>query len=298
MENSNNTNRSTTRNLKRGITIALLTGTFTIVLINIIGIELGQRGIQLWANQALKGILLSGIVVAAVWLLRKRDGFVPKDIGHETKQKAFKKFLLGISLILIPLAITIAIAMISGWGGLQINSSGPVISAMLFSFVLTFLTDALPEELLFRGYIYTNLNTKYNKIKSSMITIALFASLPAVSMLIQKELLGYEVLIGGANTITTSYIITLIFFGAFILYLRILTGSLWTGVGFHLVFVFMNQLMGPSEGNMFQFTSMEGEQYLQFTLMGLVLTVFIGLLIYPRIKKQPIGWKEILAQPV
>lgn len=296
MENSNNTNQAAHKSLKSSIVIALLIGALAVVLTNILGIEAQALGIDRWANQAIKGILLSGIVVAGIWLLRKRDGFTPRDIGHETKPKAAKKFLLGMALIIVPLIITLVVAFITGWGGLKINGSGQVLSAMLFAFVLTFLTDALPEELLFRGYIYTNLNRKYSKIRSSLITILLFSCLPVVSMLIQKQLLGYEVSIGGASTITPSYIITLIFFGAFVLYLRILTRSLWTGAGFHLVFVFMNQLMGPSESNLLQFTSVEGEQALQFTLMGLILAIFIGLLIYPRLTKQPIGWKERLVQ--
>ncbi|MCE7990971.1 MAG: CPBP family intramembrane metalloprotease [Roseivirga sp.] len=297
MENPIN-NNSQNKSLKSNIIIALLIGALAVVFVNILGTEAYTLGIDGWTNQAIKGVLLSGIVVAGIWLLRKRNGFAPRDIGHETRPKAAKKFLLGMALILVPLTITITVAFITGWGGLKINSSGPVLSAMLFAFVLTFLTDALPEELLFRGYIYTNLNTRFTKVKSSLITIVLFALIPVVSMLIQKQLLGYEVLIGGANTITPSYIITLIFFGAFVLYLRILTRSLWTGVGFHLVFVFMNQLMGPSEGNLLQFTSVEGEQPLQLTLMGLILAIFIALLIYPRLTKQPIGWGEKLIQSV
>ncbi|GAB5526287.1 MAG: hypothetical protein Roseis2KO_41590 [Roseivirga sp.] len=298
MENSNNTNQPVHKSLKTSMIIALLIGALAVVTVNIFGIEAHSLGIDRWTNQAIQGILLSGIVVTGIWLLRKRDNFTPGDIGHQTRPKAAKKFLLGMALIIVPLSITITMAFITGWGGLKINSSGPVLSTMLFAFVLTFLTDALPEELLFRGYIYTNLNRRYSKIKSSLITILLFSCLPVVSMLIQKQLLGYEVSIGGANTITPSYIITLIFFGAFVIYLRILTRSLWTGVGFHLVFVFMNQLMGPSESNLLQFTSVEGEQALQLTLMGLILTIFIGLLIYPRLTKQPIGWKERLAQPL
>lgn len=281
-------------NLKSSILYALVIGILAIVLVNIIGIELESSGIPIRINQALKGLMLSGVVVAGVWLLRKREDFIPEDIGHEIPQKAIQKFLLGMGFIAVPLTLTIIIAFITGWGGLQVNSTPEVFSTMLFAFLLTFLTDALPEELLFRGYIYTNLNTRFNKVQSGLLTLLPFVMLPVVSMLIQKQLLGYEVSIGGANTITPSYIITLTFFGAFMQYLRILTQSLWTGVGFHLVFVFMNQLMGPREHNLIQFTSSEGEQALQFTLMGLVLSVFIGLLIYPRLSKTPIGWKERL----
>ncbi len=294
MKNLNN-NNPLHRNLFSGITYALLMGALAIVFVNIIGIELENTGIHVWVNRALTGLLISGIVVTGVWLLRKRDGFVPKDIGHETLPKAIKKFALGMGLILVPLILTIIIAFITGWGGLQVNDSSQVVTAMFFAFALTFLTDALPEELLFRGYIYTRLNTRYNKIKSSLFTLLPFVMLPVVSMLIQKQLLGYEVSIGGANTITPSYLITLLFFGAFMMYLRILTRSLWTGVGFHLIFVFMNQLMGPGEHNLLQFTSSEGEQYLSFTLLGLILIIFILLLLYPKLSKQSLGWRERLA---
>lgn len=294
MESSNNLKASSTPSLKSRVIIALLIGGLSIALVNIISAEAHLLGLGRLPNNILSAIILSGLVVTGVWLLRRRDGFIPKDIGFERKEKAPRKFLLGVCLILIPLTITILVAFVTGWGGLELNSSSPILKSLAFGLVLTFLTDALPEEVLFRGYIYSNLNLEYNKIKSSIITIVFFALTPVFSMLIQKQLLGYEVSIGGANTITPSYLITLVIFGAFILYLRILTRSVWTSIGFHLIFVFMNQLMGPGPDRLIQFTDQNGEQALQLTLMALLIIVFIGLLIYPRIMKKPIGWKEKL----
>lgn len=124
--------------------------------------------------------------------------------------------------------------------------------------------------------------------------LRLFLFEPVLSMLVQKQLLGYEVSIGGADAITPSYLITLVLFGALILYIRILTRSVWTGIGFHFIFVFMNQLMGPNPDRLIQFTDLKGEQALQLTLIALLIIVFVGLLIYPRIMKKPIGWREKL----
>jgi len=151
-------------------------------------------------------------------------------------------------------------------------------------------TDGLPEELLFRGMLYSNLNVRYSKLKSSAIAVLLFTLFPFVIVGIQK-LMGNGVFIGATDRITPSFVITMLFFGSFMQYLRILTNSVWTSVGFHTLFVFMNVLIGTEPNNLIQFSNMQRETPMQVTLISLVVLTFIWLLAYPRITKRPIDWK-------
>jgi hypothetical protein len=86
--------------------------------------------------------------------------------------------------------------------------------------------------------------------------------------------------------ITGGYLITLFIFGAFVQYLRVLTKSIWVGVGFHLFFVQMNQLIGLSDNSLIQLSGTESELPAQITLISLLALVFIGLIAYSFIQKR------------
>jgi membrane protease YdiL (CAAX protease family) len=274
------------------IVLALLLIGLGVVAVNILSIEAQRMGINGLLNNGLKAFLFSSLVVTGLWFLRKKNRFDSGNIGFEKPRVAIKHFLFGISLIMVPLLITIILSMMMGWGGLKINVTASILESLAWIALFTFLTDALPEEIIFRGYIYANLNLKYHKLKAALITTFVFALMPVFSMLVQNQLLGYPVNIGGANTVTVGYTITLLLFGAFMIYLRILSGSVWTSIGFHLVFVFMNQLMGPGDSQLIQFTDTEGEQAMQITLVSLIILTFAILLIWPRLTKSSLGWNE------
>ena len=85
-------------------------------------------------------------------------------------------------------------------------------------------------------------------------------------------------------SVTIGYLTYMLFFGAFALYLRVLTKSIWTGVGFHLMFVFMNQLIGLEPTNLIQFSEFSSERPVQITLIRMLGLTFIALLAYPKLK--------------
>ena len=50
--------------------------------------------------------------------------------------------------------------------------------------------------------------------------------------------------------------------------------------------------MGPEPSNLIQFSNFTNERPLQIVFVTSLLIVFIVLLLYPRISKQPIGWNK------
>ncbi len=281
----------TDKELRIRVILALLLAAAGVALVNIFTYESVKIGIEGQLNHFLRGLLFSILVLTGVWAIRKRFRSKPANIDFQLSNKWFRKFLLGMGLIIVPIIITVLISIAFGWGGIKINTSTSLLWALSVVLISTLLTDALPEEVLFRGFVYSSLGMKYNKLISSILSIALFAFFPFVMVFIQETILGYEVYIGGSDRITTSYFITMIFFGSFMQYLRLLTKSAWTSIGFHTVFVFMNQLMGTESNSLIQITDTASESSMQIVLISLVIIVFVSLLIYPRFAKRPIGWK-------
>lgn len=241
-------------------------------------------------HNMLKAFLVTAFVVLGVWYMRvKLDRGQPRSIGLGNVQQAILRFLLGFGLILIPLLLTLFITTLMGWALVNFNWHSAPVNAILLGMLSVLLTDALPEELIFRGYLFSNLCDKYTKWKSALITTFLFVLFPVILIPLQK-LLGPEYSTGIVSSLSVGYLTYLLFFGIFAIYLRVLTKSIWTGVGFHLMFVFMNQIMGLEPTHLIQFSEITSETPLQITMVVLLSLTFIILLAYPRIKNVKLGW--------
>lgn len=228
------------------------------------------------------------IAVLGVWLLRsKLDKGVPISIGLAKPSTAISHALLGFGLILVPLVLTLVLSRLLGWAEFSFNSGG-VLTVMILGTISTFFTDALTEELIYRGYIYSNLKERYNVWISSLITLLLFI-VTIVIIMYFKSFLGIH---GAVVTLSGNYIVTLLFFGAFMQYLRVAFKSIWVGVGFHLFFVHMNKIMGLTDDRLIQFSETLNEQPLQITLIILIILVFVALILFPIIKKKRRGTIE------
>ncbi len=293
------TNRSTTIQPNssyylKNISIIWLLGMFALAFSGWIG----EYSENLWnlnkqMRYGLQAIIMSGIVVSGIWFIRNRNRYgTPKSIGIGNLQSAILKTTLGIGLLLFPLFLTIVSVFLFGWGDVNINISSSTFINLLIGIGTVFLFEALPEELLFRGFIYSSFNVKFKRWISALITIGLFVLLPIVLYPIQKYILGMETQMGNSSTLTISYLIIMLFFGAFVQYLRILTNSIWTGIGFHLMFVYFNRIMGPEPSNLIQLTNFTSERPVQIIFVSALLIIFILLLLYPRISKRAIGWNE------
>jgi hypothetical protein len=263
------------------ILFACLTAIIALTLPALIVKHLGILRANPLYQHLLQSSLIGLVVVLGIWFLRSKvDKGTPVSIGLAKPSKAIIQILFGFGLIAVPLILTILLSQIFGWGEISLNISNGILITFIIGLISTFFTDALTEELIFRGYIFSNLKERFNVWISSLITLLLFVLVPIVILSIQKV-----IEIEGFLTITGSYVITLIFFGAFVQYLRVLTKSIWVGVGFHWFFVHMNQLMGITDDKLIQFSETSNQLPIQITLIILILIVFISLFIFPFIRR-------------
>lgn len=233
-------------------------------------------------NHLMKALFIGLIVILGILILRNKiDKGIPKKIGLAKTNTAFKHLLIGMGFIVVPLIITICVSKAFNWTDFSFNINEAIITSILLGFLSTFFTDALSEELIFRGYIFSNLHQHYNLWKSSLITLAVFVIAPIFIISIQNVFN-----IQGSVPLSGGYIINLLFFGAFMQYLRIIFKSIWVGVGFHLIFVHMNQFMGITNDRLIQFSENYNEKPIQVTLLILLLIILIGLILYPILQKR------------
>ena len=242
-------------------------------------------GLERQQQVYLQALMVSCIVVLGIWQMRVRlDRGSPISIGLDTIKSAVLKFAFGFSLLVVPLLITLLISILAGWGNVTINWESTHLGIILLAMLSTFLTEAFTEELVFRGYIFTNLLKKFTTWKTTIITTTLFLLFPVLIFPIQKLLFGPSVATGVVTSVSVGYMTYMLFFGAFAIYLRVLTKSIWTGVGFHLMFVFINQLIGLEPTNLIQLSEITSETPYQITLVTMLGLTFIALLAYPKIK--------------
>ena len=235
-------------------------------------------------NHVITACLIAIITVLGVGILRSRvDKGTPTKIGLGNPSTAFKHVSIGIGLILIPLVLTLIISSVFNWADFSFNTNKTILLTFAMGLISTLFTDALTEELIFRGYIYSNLKVHYSVWKSSLIPLVIFVITPLVIFSIQNMLN-----LQGAVPLSGGYIVTMLLFGAFMQYLRVQYKSIWVGVGFHLVFVHMNQLMGTSSDKLLQFSETSNQQLVQITLSIFLIIAFLMLLIYPIVKRRRI----------
>jgi len=251
-------------------------------------------GVGRLTRYGLQALIMSGLVLPGIWWLRTRIDRRP-IAGLEVLglRRSLSGFALGSVLILVPLVVTLTLTSLFGWATVTVNASTSALTALGAGYLTVFFFEALPEELVFRGYIYRNLNTELRRWAASAVTVALFVLLPVVLVAIQQRVLGTEIRVGASNRITGGYLVTMMFFAAFVQYLRILTGTVWTGIGFHLHFVFLNRILGPRDTSLIRLTDTTSQAPMQVTLLVTVLIVLAAVLLAPRFRKRSLGWNQV-----
>lgn len=266
--------------------LACLISFIALVLPNFIFLKTGILNLDPFYRHIVKSFFVATIAVLGVWLLRsKLDKGVPVSIGLTKPSIAIPHALLGFGLVLVPLVLTLILGRVFGWAEFSFNSGG-VLRVIILGTISTLFTDALTEEIIFRGYIYSNLKERFNVWISSLISLILFVTIAVTIMAFQSHF-GIP---GAGRLLTGNFVVTLIFFGAFMQYLRVAYKSIWVGVGFHLFFVHMNKLMGATDDRLIQFSETSyQEQPMQITLIILILLAFAALILFPIIKKKRKG---------
>lgn len=251
-----------------------------------------------YLRYGLQALVMTGLVVPGIlWLRVHWDGAPTAGLGLPGLGSSARGLALGMGLIALPLAATIAGAELFGWANVTVTVAEGAFGGLLFSMFTVIFFEALPEELAFRGYIYRNLNTRLSRWLAGLVAVGLFVLAPVILVPIQEHVLRMDVSVGGASHLTGGYLITMAIFGSFVQYLRILTGTIWTGVGFHFAFVLLNRVIGPRPTDLIQFSDIVAPGPMQITAIGIVGLLVVGLLAYPWISGRPIGWGHTQPEP-
>lgn len=168
------------------------------------------------------GLAVPMVIAARRWLDRRPL----TGLGLENPRTAWRPFLVGVVAFLLPSALGLSIALATGWVELQPQVPWSTIlgwAALLI--ILVFLFEALPEELIFRGYLQRNLTTVLPPWVA-VIGQALLFTVFGTGLWVVSE--GWGVLAErGIMFFAVAVVLGL---------LHIQTGSLWTPIGYHLAF--------------------------------------------------------------
>lgn len=179
-------------------------------------------------------LVVSMIVAARRWL----DHRSWPELRLQAVTPAWRSLLTGLAAFLIPSAIGITTAALTGW--LQVTSTLQpleLVGAIAFTIVTVLLLEAIPEELIFRGYVYRNLSATMAPIVAVFVQAVLFAVL-GTTLWVATE--GWGVLVErGALFLAMGVVL-----GA----LRVISGSVWTPIGFHLGFQVVAQILLTQPG--------------------------------------------------
>jgi len=187
-----------------------------------------------------------------------------KQLGQEAFKKNIYSFFLGLILWVIPASIGIIISIMLGWVEIKVHTdSNYLLMSILILFITVFFIEALPEEFVFRGYIYRYLNAVFPHWITIVIQSMLFS------------LFAY--FIGAMYSVEQLQFIPgfAIILGIF----RAISGSVWTSIGFHVAIMTAFQILGPIHGH-FDVSGMITLQFFAFILLPSVVGATVLSFIY------------------
>lgn len=161
------------------------------------------------------GLIVSLLAILLITVLYRRDkGGSRLDILSHSK-----KFLIGMGWYVVPAALGLIAATLFGVVEISVNDAFVgALGAIFLVAMLVFLSEALPEEIIFRGYIFKKLkilNSRWAVIFLQAIIFTVFAFM-----------------IGALDSwLDASFILT---FGISLGVLRAAVGSVTAPIGFHL----------------------------------------------------------------
>lgn len=179
-------------------------------------------------TRILSGLAISALVIAVIVVLVRWAGRRSLSVvGFTTAAGDLRAFGLGIAAWTVPAAATFFVLALLG-SPLQITAPAAefwLVLGLLFLAVL--LTEAIPEELVFRGYASAVLAERLSPWRVIGVQTVLFV---ATAVLLRGDVNPLDVSLFAAMGFVLGYV-------------RLVTGSVWTAVGIHVAFQTASQLV-------------------------------------------------------
>ena len=223
----------------------------------------GNASIALFCGVTLICVMLTTLVAcASVWFLcRYLDKMPFSIVDLRLTSRGVLWFFSMIAVACIIFAITMGIAHLAGVKGIPEDSSGDTWWAnMILAFGLGFLLQAIPEEIIFRGWLIPSLGNTKLAVALSVVT---FGVIHIVSQGGQQNLVERFI-----------YLIMPLGFAFAAAIVRLASHSVWAAIGVHGGLHISGTIMFflPNESSP-----------LQWTLLG-VLWVLVGIIVNWRYK--------------
>lgn len=218
-----------------------------------------------WLNRLIMALITTGLTVLLLQVLLKVDKASWKQLGQSTFKKNLMSFLLGFFLWTIPAAIGLFICFKFGFVEMTVQTDfGHLFLSIVILFITVFFMEALPEELIFRGYIYRYLNALFPHWGTIILQTLLFF------------LFAY--LVGALYSVEQIQFIPgfAIILGLF----RAISGNVWTAIGFHVAIMTATQILHPFHGH-FEVNGMFTLQLIAFILLPSAIGATVLSFIFP-----------------
>ncbi len=186
-----------------------------------------------WLNTATSAqfaftVLTELLVIGLIWLLVRHYSLVWAAIGWvRPRLRNIIQMLAGFGVYFVAyIAIVIVVAaLVPSFKTDQVQDVGfnnvTGNAALIMTFISLAVLAPLAEEIMFRGFLFTGVRRKFPFILTAIIVSALFAS-PHLLQSTDASVLW----VAGLDTFVLSLVLC---------YLREKTGSLWPGIGVHVV---------------------------------------------------------------
>lgn len=224
--------------------------------------------------RAVSGAVLGvGLVVLARRFLDRRP---LAGLGLTSLRTGWRWLLVGMAFWLVLAGVGAAVALGAGWAG--ITSTGLTQQLVLLAVylpVLVFLYEALPEELIFRGYVFQNLAERFPRWVAIGGQAVAFTVWGVATGSVQN---GDRVLLFVTFALTLGL-------------LRALTGNLWATIGFHVLFQYVTQFLSAADrAGAIRISGRDDFEVMAFWLLPIVIggvVIVVGLMLGMRRRRQP-----------
>lgn len=183
-------------------------------------------------GHAVRAVLTSALVVPLIFLARRYlDRRSWEGLRFTSLRTGWRWLLFGMVFWLVAAGLGLVVTVVLGWTRISLGTpSVGILLLFLYLPVLVFLYEALPEELIFRGYLYRNLSARYARWVSVLAQATLFTLWGAA--------------IGAAGSVDR--VVLFFTFSVALGILRVISGNLWATIGFHLAFQWVTQLVSAA----------------------------------------------------
>jgi membrane protease YdiL (CAAX protease family) len=180
-------------------------------------------------GHAVRAVLTSALVVPLIFLARRYlDRRSWEGLRFTSLRTGWRWLLFGMVFWLVAAGLGLVVTVVLGWTRISLGTpSVGILLLFLYLPVLVFLYEALPEELIFRGYLYRNLSARYARWVSVLAQATLFT------------LWGAAIAAAGS----VDRVVLFFTFSVALGILRVISGNLWATIGFHLAFQWVTQLV-------------------------------------------------------